>query len=203
METQADAYLARKRYGDAAPLYTRLVTGSELTLGSGSPAFDALLERVAGIHKANGNMVEAESLYRRLLTLRESRPNADRDPSILTLRLILADLAFAQQRYAEAAIDYRFLLETRAAVLHDDNPQTGVILNNLGESWRLQGRADEAEPCYRRAIAILRRATGGVSAELANAENNLGVSLFSRRAGPEVAEHLAEALRIRDHPAGR
>jgi tetratricopeptide (TPR) repeat protein len=70
LETQADAYLARKRYGDAAPLYKRLVTGSELTLGSGSPAFEALLERVAGIHKANGNMVEAESLYRRLLTLR-------------------------------------------------------------------------------------------------------------------------------------
>jgi hypothetical protein len=45
---------------------------------------------------------------------------------------MLADLAFAQQRYAEAATDYRFLLETRAAVLHDDNPQTGVILNNLG-----------------------------------------------------------------------
>ncbi|MBL8459998.1 MAG: tetratricopeptide repeat protein, partial [Zoogloea sp.] len=198
LERQADSYLARRRYVDARPLYERLVSGSELRLGSGSPAFEALLRKLAAIHQANGNGAEAEKLYRRVLALRESRPDADRDPSIPTLRLMLADLEFAQQRYADAASDYRFLLETRSAVFNDDNAQTGVILNNLGESLRLQGRPDEAEPCYRRAIVILRRTSGGANAELANAENNLGVSLFSRRAGPEAAEHLLEALRIRE-----
>ena len=198
LEAQADAYLASKRYTDAAPLYARLIAGSELRLGAASPAFDALLERVAGIHKANGNQAEAEKLYRRLLALREGRPGADADPSIPALRLMLADLAFAQARYADAATDYRYLLETRAAVFHDGNVQTGVLLNNLGESLRLQGKVEEAEACYLRAIPILRNAGGPQHPELANTENNYGIALFNRKALAEAEPHLLEALRIRE-----
>jgi len=40
------------------------------------------------------------------------------------------------------------------------DPEVGTLLNNLAELYRVQGRYAEAEPLYKRALAISEKALG-------------------------------------------
>ncbi len=49
--------------------------------------------------------------------------------------------------------------------------------NNLGELYRLQGRCAEAEPLYKRALAIKEKVLGPEHPEVATSLSNLGLLL--------------------------
>jgi hypothetical protein len=44
--------------------------------------------------------------------------------------------------------------------LGGDHPDVGTTLKNLAELYRASGRTDEAEPLYRRAVAIAEKILG-------------------------------------------
>ena len=75
-------------------------------------------------------------------------------------------------------------------------------LSNLAETCRVLGRHDEAEPLFRRAIAIREKANGPDGPELAPPLNNLA-ELCRELARYEEAEPLyLRALSIREHSHG-
>ncbi len=83
--------------------------------------------------------------------------------------------------------------------------------NNLGELYRLQGRYAEAEPLYKRALAIKEKVLGPEHPEVATSLNNLGLLLnysvllraTDRSDEAERMEARAKAIRAkhaRDNP---
>ncbi len=77
--------------------------------------------------------------------------------------------------------------------------------NNLGELYRLQGRYAEAEPLYKRALAIKEKVLGPEHPEVATSLNNLGLLLnysvllraTERSDEAERMEARAKAIRAR------
>ncbi len=83
--------------------------------------------------------------------------------------------------------------------------------NHLGELYRLQGRYAEAEPLYKRALAIKEKFLGPEHPEVATSLNNLGLLLnysvllraTDRSDEAERMEARAKAIRAkhaRDNP---
>ena len=91
-------------------------------------------------------------------------------------------------------------LEKKFGPAHRD---VGAALNNLAQLYGNQGRDAEAEPLFKRAIAILEKAVGLDSPEIAAALNNLA-ALYQRQERYADAEPLFKrALAIREKIARR
>jgi CHAT domain-containing protein/Tfp pilus assembly protein PilF len=87
-----------------------------------------------------------------------------------------------------------------------NNRDLAAALNNLGQIHADQGHDDQAEPLYKRAIALMEKETGQGSAEIAPLLNNLA-ALYQRRARFTEAEPLfkralavSEKSLSREHP---
>ena len=72
-----------------------------------------------------------------------------------------------------------------------------MSLNNLAELYRTQGQYAQAEPLYKRALAIQEKALGANHPEVATSLNNL--ALLYRKTGREIEakelENRAAAIR--------
>jgi tetratricopeptide (TPR) repeat protein len=62
-----------------------------------------------------------------------------------------------QNRYSEATILAKQILEAREKMLGADNPDVADALHNLAWLYRAQNRFDDAEPLYKRSLAIFER----------------------------------------------
>ena len=77
-----------------------------------------------------------------------------------------------------------------------------ISLNNLAELYRNQGKYDEAEPLYQRALAIREKSLGSDHPDVATSLNNLAV-LYSDQGRYDEAEPLYQrALAIREKSLG-
>ena len=67
--------------------------------------------------------------------------------------------AHQQGKYKEAEKQWEAALK-EAEGFGPEAPRLATSLNNLGELYRVQGRYAEAEPLYKRALAIVEKALG-------------------------------------------
>lgn len=129
------------------------------------------------------------------------------------LDLALAELLFFEDKHAEAELAFRALLSSERAAPtpargtgSGASSREGLILNDLGASLRLQGRAEEALDFQRQALAARRRDLPPDALPIAESHNNIGTALFQLGNYEEAAEQLTKALVIRrkrlraDHP---
>ena len=103
---------------------------------------------------------------------------------------------------------YRSLGESRRAAellreslavserLGTGGPAEASTLNELAEALREDGRFEDAEPLYRRALAIREQAFGPRSVETAHSLNNLALLLRARGQTDEAATKFADAVAI-------
>jgi len=102
------------------------------------------------------------------------------------------NLAFARKQWARA----EQLLEQSLAILEKrlpaNHPDTGKVVGNLADVYRMQGRLEESEAAYRKALRMLEQAWGPESLQLLPT-----LLAYSQvlRARQEYAE--AEALEVR------
>ena len=82
------------------------------------------------------------------------------------------------------------------------DPKTALILNSLARLYRAQGRFEQAEIYYRRALTIREQTLGSQHPDTAQSLSNFGS--FCRASGRyEEAEPLIKrALEIREHLLG-
>lgn len=92
-------------------------------------------------------------------------------------------------------------------MLGPEHPAVATGLNNLAALYKKQGRHAQAEPLYRRALAIRERAFGSAHPAVAQSLNNLG-GLFLAQNRPAEAEPLYRRAAVivenvygPDHPA--
>jgi tetratricopeptide (TPR) repeat protein len=87
-------------------------------------------------------------------------------------------------------------------VLGPEHPDTAQTLNNLANLYRKQGKDDEAEALYQRALAIREKVLGPEYTSTASTLNNLGF-LYSERGKYDEAEPLYQrALAIYEKVLG-
>lgn len=94
--------------------------------------------------------------------------------------LFLADALFGQQRFGEAAVEYRQYLKT--------HPDDAHALANLGITAIVDGKLDEAIGLFRRVVALEPRS--------ANAHRLLGMALFDRGDFAAASAEAREGLSL-------
>ena len=74
-------------------------------------------------------------------------------------------------------------------------------LNNLADLYRVQGKYGEAEPLYKRSLAITEKALGPDHPDVATSLENYALLLRKMQSNAEAVELEANAKAIRDKHA--
>ncbi len=108
--------------------------------------------------------------------------------------------AYQQGRYAQAEKSWLAALE-QAKKFGDENAPLGVSLNNLANLYHAQGKYAEAEPLYRRSLAIRETALGSEHPDVATTLESYAVLLreAGRTAEADGLEERARAIRAKTH----
>jgi len=101
------------------------------------------------------------------------------------------------------------LVADSVRVLGADHPDTLQSRNNLGEAYRVAGRAAEAIPLHQQTLAAFERVLGPDHPGTLASRNNLAVAYGAAgrslpdRAGPRMRRHPAVPVRRRRSWSGR
>lgn len=176
---------------DGAALLSELAEAERT--GRDDLALAGTLYRAGILRRQQGDLAEAERLYRRALAIRER----EQGPNHLDVAAVLNNLGIveAAQGNEEAA---RPLLERalsiRQTALGKAHLLTAESLNNLALLYAAQGNTAAAEPLYRRAVAILEQ-TAGHGGELKRVLENYA-ALLQDSGRPAEAEALEARARV-------
>jgi tetratricopeptide (TPR) repeat protein len=148
------AYACRRQalYDEADVLYRRATKILEKAQGPMSGNLASVLEGHAASNEESGKCDEAEALYRRALLIREGAPAPDR-----ALASLLNNLALFLWKTGKPEEGERLSLrsiEVFEGFLGVGHPLVADCLFDLASHYEEQGQYQEAEKCYRRAVAI-------------------------------------------------
>jgi tetratricopeptide (TPR) repeat protein len=148
------AYVCRRqaRYDEADDLYRRAAEILERAHGPMSADLAFALEGHAASNEESGRYDVAEALYRRALLIREGKPA--RDKALATLLNNLALLLWKAGKPEEGERLSLRSIEIFEELLGPGHPLVADCLFDLASHHEAQGQYQEAERCYRRAVAI-------------------------------------------------
>lgn len=165
-----------------------------------------LLDQLAAIHRAVGDLERAQELFARALSINEASLGLDHSAtgiSVMGLALVLGErgeLDEAQRLHERA-------LSISETAFGPEHPTNAFALINLGGIAWSRGNLTEAQELYERALGMQEAALGPDHPMLSGALINLG-NVHARRGRPEDARRLyARALEIteaalgEDHPS--
>jgi serine/threonine-protein kinase len=184
---------------DAADALRTARPADPLTLAAAEEEVGRALMSLGVLDQAGPLLTDADRLYSALPAGSDQRMDS---------ALNLGELAFYQGKYPEAEKAFRELLAAERAGKSGGaaTPRESSILNNLGASVRLLGRADEAITIQREALAATIAAYGAQSLEAAETRNNLASAMFQHGDLADAIEQYTQALAARraqlraDHP---
>ena len=84
-----------------------------------------------------------------------------------------------------------------------DHPEVARTLNGLATLYVSQSRYGDAEPLYRRSLAIREKALGSDHPDIAQLLNNMALLYLNQRRYPEVESVYQRSLAIREKALGR
>lgn len=142
-----------------------------------------------------GQLAEAEALYRRALQLWQ-QPSLKGRPAAALPMASLAALLLSQGKAQEAEPLMRQALALQEATLPARHPKIAITLNNLGVLLRNRGDYTEAEAYHRRALDIQRHADNPQKPSIVNALIKLGQTLAAAGKLEEAETLLEEALAL-------
>lgn len=148
------AYACRRqaRYDEADDLYRRATEILERAQGSMSSDLASVLEGRAASNEESGKYDVAEALYRRALVIQEGKPTPDR-----ALAALLNNLALLFWKTGKRSEGERFSLRSIAlfeTLLGPGHPLVADCLFDLASHYEAHGQYQDADGCYRRAVAI-------------------------------------------------
>ena len=177
----AELYLNQGRYADAEPLFKRSLAIDEKALGPDHPDVAMALNNLAALYSAQGRYADAEPLLQAVAgdpgKDARSRSSRCRDSAEQPGCALRQPRPLRRRRAALQAVagDPRKSARSRSS-------DVAQSLNNLAELYSEQGRYAEAEPLYKRSLAIDEKALGPDHPDVASSLNNLA-ELY-RRPGP-------------------
>jgi CHAT domain-containing protein/Tfp pilus assembly protein PilF len=124
-------------------------------------------------------MVDAESLNKRALEIRESALGADH-PDVSASLQNLATIYAEQQRYSVAEPLLKRALAINEKTLGPNHPNVALILANLGLMYSSQGLYSDAEAMFKRSLAIREKTLGADNPNVADILSKLGTLYYSQ-----------------------
>ena len=194
------------RPGEAEPLFRRALAIREASLGPDHPKVATDLNNLAGLLRATNRPAEAEPLYRRALAIDEESLGPDH-PDVATVLNNLAEPAPRHEpprRGRAALFAARWRSARRASGRTIPRWRSASTISRFCST--ITNRLGEAEPLYRRALAIDEASYGPDHPEVATDLNNLAVLLQATNRLGEAEPLYRRALAIRkkslgmDHP---
>ena len=173
----AALYRYQGRYADAEPLYKRSLAIREKALGPEHPDVAYSLNNLAALYELQGRYAEAEPLYKRSLAIREKALGPDHPDvavSLNNLAGLYRSIKVAMPTPSRST-SARWRSEKRRSV--PIIPMSHSSLNNLAELYDAQGRYADAEPLYKRSLAIREKALGPDHPDVATIAEQSGVAL--------------------------
>lgn len=175
--------IAQYRSGDYDAALVTAQRALALVEGEQAAGMSALrlassLNTLALIHQAQGNLIEAQDLLERALTVSRQALPADH-PNVAALRTNLASLqeAVHQQEVMQLA-------------------QRALALNEQGLAHHERGEYEQAASFYEEALPVVERHFGADSAEAARVLASLGDTHAARKAYPRAEALYGQALAI-------
>jgi CHAT domain-containing protein/tetratricopeptide (TPR) repeat protein len=181
------------RYAEAHQAAERFISGWERRR---YPALAAWVRSVDS--RTYEEQLRYDDAERQVLAALQQLGNPPRYDDILSDVLSqLGSTHYRQRRFVEAEKDYRRAMAVIKRRFGRDSNVYALQLSNLANVLTDSGRFLEGVPLYHEAIAIHRRHVKPDALELANAYQNLGITLQVGLGRREEAEpYLVEALRI-------
>jgi serine/threonine protein kinase/Flp pilus assembly protein TadD len=184
---------------EAATLYREVLVLREAAKGPGHASVATTLRSLANALFLQGELAEAESLLRRALQAR--RELGPGEPGVAAVLSTLGRVLHAQGRLAEAEACFDGTLAIRRQHYAEEDRRVAVTKVDL--ATLLLDRAlgldhagpEAAETLLMEALSDLRRAYGGTSWQVANAETSLGALRTSQGRFVEAEELLKRSVR--------
>jgi serine/threonine protein kinase/Flp pilus assembly protein TadD len=142
----------QQRFGEALELELRSLAIREKVLGPNHPHVALSLTTLGNIYRETDREAEAEPLIRRAISIMEAAVGPT-NGEVLWMRRSLARTLISLERYADADTELAGQIE-----IIESTPVTSELpsaLSTLGELRVKQGRFEEAESTYLRAIEVL------------------------------------------------
>jgi tetratricopeptide (TPR) repeat protein len=185
----AELYEMQSEFGQAEPLYQRVLDLNTDLYGATSGAVATSLDNLAGLYHTQGQFDRAEELYLKAMALRRDQ---DDQGAITTSLNNLANLHHARGDLAQAEELYQEALALRRQVFGDQGSEVATVLNNLALLFCEQGRYDNAEPLFGQALEIKQALLGNEHPDVATGQNNLGL-VYARQGRYRLAEARFQA----------
>lgn len=205
--TQWEAYMRaggvaydNGQYSDAEQAWNAALKEAQ-SFGANDSRLATTINNLALLHYSQGNLADAESLYKRALAIAEKTLGPNHPDTARGLNN-LATLFQTQAKYEQAESLLKRALEISEKSLGKSSPEIASHLNNLSVLYQAQGKYSLAEPLLQRALTINEKSLGSTDADLACTLNNLAELNFSR-GNYEEAEYLyKKALDINERTSG-
>ena len=196
----ADLYDSQGKYDDAEPLYKRALAVKEEVLGPMHPDTATSLNNLADLYESQGKYDDAEPLYKRALAVREEvlgPMHPDTATSLNNLADLYTTRANTMTRSRSTNGHWRLggSIGTHASCHGDVAEQPGASLHN-------QGKYDDAEPLYKRALAVREEVLGPMHPDTATSLNNLAHLYDSQGKYDDAEPLLKRALTIYEEKLG-
>jgi len=195
-----NAAYGKAQYQEAERLLSKSAAAAE-AFGPQNARLAASLNSLALVYDDQGKFTNAESMYKRALSIFENIQPPDQENIAATLSN-LSDLYREQGKFNQAEPLCTRALEIRTRVLGQNNADTATSMNNLALLYYAENKYTQAEPLLLQALAVWKQQLGANDPKVATCMNNLAL-LYSDQGKYSAARELYEnALAMRKSSLG-
>lgn len=185
--------LRAEEYSRALPHFESALNLAEVRYGSDDPRIAIELNNLAEVHRLQGSLEQAESLYLRAIALDEQALAPD-SPELATSLNNLALVYRAQDRLGEAERLYERSLSILQSAHGPYHPKVAKSLNNLAVLYEAQGRIRDARTLLDRAVAVSQETLGAEHPTTMTLTENLASMETADDSDTRVVANLTDAI---------
>ena len=189
-----------KNYSNAEKLLVRAAEEAQ-KFGDSDSRLGTTLNTLGLVYRDDGKASEAETLFRRALSIIEKNYSAD-SVDVANIEFNLANSLYDQNRFAAAIETYEKSLPIFERWFGAEGAKTAHVQNDLGDCYRSLGKYPEAEKYLRRAASLRESSSGIDSPDLAQTMNSLGLTFTAEAKYKEAESAYKMALSIREASLG-
>ena len=177
----------------AETLGTQVLDDRTKTLGPGHPDRLAALTALAGVHRKQGRLVEAENGFHEAYA-QYTRVLGPKHPATIISANNLGEILEKEGVFDQAEPFLRQAVDSSREAYGETHPTTLAAYNNLALLFESQGVFDKAEPLYKTVISIEAKAGGPRNPDTIAATNNLAYLYMLQGDYPKAADMFAQVL---------
>lgn len=193
--TMMSVSTTQKRYNEAEPLYKKVISIDEQSLGPDHPGLAADLNNLALLYVSQKKWADAEPLLSRAVAIYNKAYGADNLVSVTT-RTNLAETLLNLGRFQDADKEYRAALDGARKVRVGGQYQVAKILNAIGYMNFQQGNLSSADAAYAEAVDASEKAFGSNSKMYAACLDDYSKVLRAENKAADAEQMESRAARI-------